>query len=292
MDITSKAIRYNEVDSDEWEICQTTDYVHNFTGAFYGREKDGTWLTTPTGKYSEPIPGFEVKITTHRFPLYYIYNFLLPVIIVSIVGLFTVVLPANSSDKINLAVTVLLSFFFLQGIVATLIPKSENAPLLAHYIIFELLLSALNLSFASIVVSIHNISKDVHMPKVIYFLGIRVLGPMLCLNLFERKPTTAQGGISELLKSFGYTGNPPSNGANTLESNILNNPPRMSVCVVPNELLHAEPNKWEELAKALNRLLSILYTMASLGVAIAFLGPLAWDTTSCHNFSESQFKSQ
>ena len=284
MDITSKGIRYNTVQSDEWKLCHTTDYVKNFSGAFYGRDKDGHWLTTPTGKYSEPIPGFEVRITATRFPLYYINNFLLPVIIVSIAGLFAVFLPANSSDKINLAVAVLLSFFFLQGVVASLIPKSENAPFLAHYIIFALLLSAMNLSFSSVVVSIYNISGDVQMPKMIYFLGIRGLGHLLCMNLCERKESTIASGIAELLTSAGVLQN-EENHDNLLGANALNNAQKVSFCVVPNELLHAEPNKWQDLAKILNRLLAILYTIASLSIAIAFLGPIAWAISDCESLS-------
>ena len=286
MDITSKGIRYNDIDSDEWKVCQTNDYVYNLTGDLYTRNEDGTWHNIPTGEFSDPIPGFQVEICARRFSIYYIYNFLVPVMIVSAMGFFSVFLPSNSGDKINLTITVLLGFFFVQGIIASLVPKAETTPLLAHYVLFALLLSALNLAFSGAVFCIHNIPPKIPIPTWIEFLGFRILSHLVCMrmsvfrtgNLFNRKAT--KNSITSTHKMT----TKEKMSKKKIEEIELKEMDHGDM-EQEEELKSTEENErthnWEELAKILDRFCSALYTLASIANVIIFLTPLVLGREPC-----------
>ena len=77
-----------------------------------------------------------------------------------IVGIFTVFIPAKSEARLNLAVTVLLGFMFIQTIVAGLMPKTNDWPLISKYIISSLLLSVFNLAICGVCVGIASLPED------------------------------------------------------------------------------------------------------------------------------------
>lgn len=82
----------------------------------------------------------------------------------STLGIFTVFLPAKSEARLNLAVTVLLGFMFIQTIVAGLMPRSNDWPLISKYIISSLVLSVFNLAACSVCVGIGSLSENSNPP--------------------------------------------------------------------------------------------------------------------------------
>lgn len=97
-----------------------------------------------------------------------------------------------AGEKINLAVTVLLGFLFVQEIIADLIPKSENVPYLAVYVVFALLVSTFNVAACACIVAVYNLPQEQIPPFFVRLICAR-LGRMfdgiigfLCLlgNLF------------------------------------------------------------------------------------------------------------
>ena len=102
--------------NDEWNITSVENWPRTYPLLIVDQNN-------LSNTYNFSLPGFEVKITLQRFSQYYMLNLIAPVLVMSLVGFFTVALPSNSSDKINLAVTVLLGFLFLQTIISSLVPK-------------------------------------------------------------------------------------------------------------------------------------------------------------------------
>ena len=103
-------------------------------------------------------------------------NLLVPVFVMSLIGFFTVFLPPHTGEKISLAVTVLLGFFFVQTIIANLVPKSQTTPILAYYVIGSLAISTANVAGGACVVALYNLPSDKEVPHWIAFWIIRVLG--------------------------------------------------------------------------------------------------------------------
>ena len=168
--------RYFQPECEEWEIVGVKDYGVNFSGFGLNRTKEGNWDFKTEWVLGWAAPGFVVEIWLKRIPAYFIYNLIAPVIIVSLIGFFTVFLPEVSQDKINLAVTVLLSFVFIQSNVEKMIPKSQEIPNLANYILFALILSAVNLIGSIIVVGISNLPKSKPPKPWVRFIIINCLG--------------------------------------------------------------------------------------------------------------------
>ena len=95
------------------------------------------------------------------------------------IGFFTVFLPPFSGDKINLAVTSLLGFLFVQEIIAELMPKSESIPCLAIYVVRALLVSTFNVAACSCIVAVYNLPKERRPPILVRVILVRIIGGVL-----------------------------------------------------------------------------------------------------------------
>ena len=49
--------------------------------------------------------GFSVQLSFRRRPMFYLYNLVVPVVLMSIIGFFSLFLPNGSGDKLNLEVS-------------------------------------------------------------------------------------------------------------------------------------------------------------------------------------------
>lgn len=59
---------------------------------------------------------------------------MIPVIVMALIGVFSVFIPIGSGDKINLVVMVFLGFLFFQSAIAAMMPKSNQPPLIMKYV--------------------------------------------------------------------------------------------------------------------------------------------------------------
>lgn len=79
----------------------------------------------------EPFPDVTITIIIRRKTLYYMYNVILPCMMMSVLTLLVFCLPPDSGEKIALGVTVLLAFsVFMLAISEKLPETSESIPLL------------------------------------------------------------------------------------------------------------------------------------------------------------------
>ena len=85
------------------------------------------------------------------------YNLIVPVLIMSIIGVFSIFLEAGSNDKMNLVVMVLLGFMFFQDVIAKQLPKSDQTPYLSKYLLWALIMAGVNLAICAMVMWVHSI---------------------------------------------------------------------------------------------------------------------------------------
>ena len=159
--------RMYDIDSDEWEVLSVKDWPNNFTRKIYDRQKDGSYVDSKQLDINKE-PGIIISVALKRYSNYYVYNLVWPVVIISAMGFFTIFLPPTSDGKINMAVTVLLGFLFIQTIIADLFPRTESSPYLATYTFLALTLSSSNLIGSIAVVGLFNLAGKVQPPKIIY----------------------------------------------------------------------------------------------------------------------------
>src|SRR5262249_45096107 len=121
--------------------------------------------------------GFYVNITLMRYSTFYSINIVTPVILLTVLSFMTFCVDSASEGKMNLAITVLLGFMFIQGVVTTLIPQSRVTPYLNIFVLCCLLMSSLNIILAGICFLLANLKSEP--PKCVGFFVIRVCAFLL-----------------------------------------------------------------------------------------------------------------
>ena len=111
-----------------------------------------------------------VTIKLRRRVLYYMFNIIIPSVIISCIGLLTFALPCESGEKVTMSVTILLSLAFFMTMVAETLPStSEAIPFLGIYFGSLMLLCAISLVVTVFVGSIHHRQPDISpIPKFIH----------------------------------------------------------------------------------------------------------------------------
>ena len=80
-----------------------------------------------------PYPDMTFTIVLKRRPYFYLFNLLLPCILVCFVTSLNFFLPADTGEKVGLVLTVLLALTVFLLLVADSIPASDNTPVICKF---------------------------------------------------------------------------------------------------------------------------------------------------------------
>ncbi|VDM49644.1 unnamed protein product [Toxocara canis] len=82
----------------------------------------------------EPYPFVDVHISIQRRPMFYVFNLILPCVLISAIALLGFYMPSDSGEKVTLGITSLLSTtVFLMLVAEGMPPTSEALPLIGIY---------------------------------------------------------------------------------------------------------------------------------------------------------------
>lgn len=195
--------------SDEWLLRDVSVGFTDFQFNVY-KKVNSTWKIQDE-ELEIHRSGFVVQLSVHRHAGYFVSNLIVPLFIVQVCGLFTVLLPGTSDGRLNLAVTVLLGFIFVQTITASVMPKSDDNPLVSQYIIGALVLSVFNLATCAICSSIASFPAEnapppvirffAHHPKELFFLLCPRRGLLRLLRRYRQSRAPAAGAQDTLLQT-------------------------------------------------------------------------------------------
>ena len=260
--------RMFDIISDEWEVTSVEDTLRNFKRKVYERSKGGNHMLLH-GEKPEGT-GFGVYITMKRYTNYYVYTLLCPVIVMAVLGIFTICLQPNSDAKINMAITVFLGFIIIQTIIASLFPKSPEVPFLAYYNLFALTLAACNLAGTQIITGIYRISGKIEVPKYL-------LHAVEFLNLICGKSSRfcSKQGNSESVNEYLKAG---KNSAKDLESK---NEAKKDKRRANNK------KNWRKLASLLNIIFILFYVFGNICIIILFFVPIIWQDSFGTSYLET-----
>ncbi|KAL3311285.1 Neuronal acetylcholine receptor subunit alpha-3 [Cichlidogyrus casuarinus] len=108
----------------------------------------------------------KVFITLQRRSLYYIFNLIIPCMIITVMALMVFTLPPDAGEKISLGVTTLLSLtMFLQMVADKLPQTSESIPLIGVYFSCIMILCSLSIVFTVLVLKCHHMSPSEKPPR-------------------------------------------------------------------------------------------------------------------------------
>ncbi|XP_061658423.1 neuronal acetylcholine receptor subunit alpha-10-like [Syngnathoides biaculeatus] len=112
------------------------------------------------GCCSDPYPDITFTLHLKRRSSFYIFNLLLPCMMISFLAPLGFYLPADSGEKVSLGVTVLLALTVFQLLVAESMPPSESVPLIGKYYIATMTMVTASTALTIFIMNIHHCGPD------------------------------------------------------------------------------------------------------------------------------------
>ncbi|XP_030649670.1 neuronal acetylcholine receptor subunit alpha-10 [Chanos chanos] len=112
------------------------------------------------GCCSDPYPDITYTLKLKRRASFYIFNLLIPCMMISFLAPLSFYLPADSGEKVSLGVTVLLALTVFQLLVAESMPPSENVPLIGKYYIATMTMITASTALTIFIMNIHHCGPE------------------------------------------------------------------------------------------------------------------------------------
>lgn len=105
----------------------------------------------------DPHPDITYVLHIRRKTFYYIFNIIVPCVMLSALTLLTFWLPPTSGEKITLGLSVFLAFSMFMLLIAEEVPAtSESVPLIGIYLCVVMTMTSLSVIMAVIVINLYN----------------------------------------------------------------------------------------------------------------------------------------
>ena len=284
-DIVYQGFRF---DADEWKLVSVYDFPKNFSINKFSRQPDGSLIQIPVEAHDVAFPGFQVDVIMRRNSGYYICNLIVPVILMSILSVFSGLLHSDSGERLNMTITVLLGFMFIQSVIATLTPTSVNIPKIALYVLCCIILAAMNVIASAVLLWLSSLS--IPLPPMLDFVVIQGLAKLLLIRKasFEANANSTKQKMSTSNAAAAYAGLRRI-GSQT-KATFTTYYKEDEKYAENNDIFHlndgalqkssstskAGYNPWLVVVDVLNRFAILLYLVASFSLVLIFLGPLAF----------------
>ncbi|XP_046876629.1 neuronal acetylcholine receptor subunit alpha-10-like [Hypomesus transpacificus] len=112
------------------------------------------------GCCSDPYPDITYTLHLKRRASFYIFNLLIPCMMISFLAPLGFYLPADSGEKVSLGVTVLLALTVFQLLVAESMPPSESVPLIGKYYIATMTMITASTALTIFIMNIHHCGPE------------------------------------------------------------------------------------------------------------------------------------
>ncbi|XP_015252412.1 PREDICTED: neuronal acetylcholine receptor subunit alpha-10-like [Cyprinodon variegatus] len=135
------------------------------------------------GCCSDPYPDITFTLHLKRRASFYIFNLLIPCMMISFLAPLGFYLPADSGEKVSLGVTVLLALTVFQLLVAESMPPSESVPLIGKYYIATMTMVTASTALTIFIMNIHHCGPEARpVPKWAECLILKFLAKICCVN--------------------------------------------------------------------------------------------------------------
>ncbi|XP_057694273.1 neuronal acetylcholine receptor subunit alpha-9-like isoform X1 [Corythoichthys intestinalis] len=112
------------------------------------------------GCCADPYPDVTYTLKLKRRASFYVFNLLIPCVMISFLAPLGFYLPADSGEKVSLGVTVMLALTVFQLLVAEIMPPSENVPLIGKYYIATMTMITASTALTIFIMNIHHCGPD------------------------------------------------------------------------------------------------------------------------------------
>ncbi|XP_054015751.1 neuronal acetylcholine receptor subunit alpha-10-like isoform X5 [Hylaeus anthracinus] len=141
----------------------------------------------------EPYPDITYEIRLRRRPTFYVFNLILPCILINGVALLVFYVPSESGEKVTLGISALLSMtVFLMTIRETL-PPTEKTPLISLYYGVSICLVSFASGLAVVTLNVHHRGvRGTRVPGIVRSLVLDKLARLVLLNFQEENKSEPQ----------------------------------------------------------------------------------------------------
>ncbi|XP_041851754.1 neuronal acetylcholine receptor subunit alpha-10a [Melanotaenia boesemani] len=112
------------------------------------------------GCCADPYPDVTYTLKLKRRASFYVFNLLIPCVMISFLAPLGFYLPADSGEKVSLGVTVMLALTVFQLLVAEIMPPSESVPLIGKYYIATMTMITASTALTIFIMNIHHCGPD------------------------------------------------------------------------------------------------------------------------------------
>ncbi|XP_061186001.1 ligand-gated ion channel 4-like [Saccostrea echinata] len=246
----------------------------------------------------EPYVFITYTLVFQRKPLFYLFNMVMPCILITMVALLGFYMPNDSGEKISLGITTLLSMTVFLMIVADILPPvSDIVPLIGLYYGMSIALISLSTALNVFTLNVHH--KGLRGHKVPYCLK-RVFFGIVARMLFLKidLPVAPEEGMEQVPspRYIIYDSEPPpaSNGGGGMSPRLMQKTEpddpchkeftrilqRVNKTIDRNDQRMAEQdrrdvikNEWQQLALVIDRLLLVLFIIIVICSTLSLLVP-------------------
>uniref|UniRef100_A0AC35TK50 Neur_chan_LBD domain-containing protein n=1 Tax=Rhabditophanes sp. KR3021 TaxID=114890 RepID=A0AC35TK50_9BILA len=145
-------------------------------------------ITFPTIKNVD-WPTIVIKINLHRRSLFYIFNHILPCMLISSMSILAFLMPPETGQQVSVCVTTILSLgVSLRGINDAIPPSSDELPLIGLYYITTLFTVCLATAANVAILNIHRSGSTNQGRKIPWWVQkfiLIYLARMLCMTVYE-----------------------------------------------------------------------------------------------------------
>ncbi|XP_023224851.1 neuronal acetylcholine receptor subunit alpha-10-like [Centruroides vittatus] len=137
-------------------------------------------------KYScceESYPDITYTLVLRRRPMFYVFNLILPCLLINIISLLAFYIPSESGEKITLGISTLLSITVYLMVVRESLPPTQKTPLISLYYAVTMCLVAFATIFSALTLNVHHRGKrGIEVPKLVRKMVLGCLARMVFIN--------------------------------------------------------------------------------------------------------------
>ncbi|ELT91068.1 hypothetical protein CAPTEDRAFT_159244 [Capitella teleta] len=187
------------IDNSEWDLVDVAFKKilrpKQFSDSHGDFLENGTMVTM-----DDHHPDLVFTLHIRRRTFYYIFNIIVPCVMLSVLTLLTFWLPPTSGEKIGLGLSVFLAFSMFMLLIAEEVPAtSESVPLIGVYLTTVMTLTSTSVIMAVMVINLYNRGgKTTHPPVWIQKLVLDGLARVFCMNFDLDKLVKGMEMVSKL----------------------------------------------------------------------------------------------
>ncbi|KGL96781.1 Neuronal acetylcholine receptor subunit alpha-10, partial [Charadrius vociferus] len=234
------------------------------------------------GCCSEPYPDVTYTLLLRRRASFYIFNLLLPCIMVSFLAPLGFYLPADSGEKVSLGVTVLLALTVFQLLVAESMPPSESVPLIGKYYIATMTMITASTTLTIFIMNVHHCGPGARpVPPWARRLILHHMARLCCVyEVGEscKSPRRALGRQAGRGEAGG--GVPPEEGCPRdhclcHHDDLLRNVDYIAGCFRRHRANQRRTGEWKKVAKVMDRFFMWVFFLMVFLMSVLVLGKAA-----------------